>query len=98
VDGDVLSDAVVVYLGYGVERIPAESDARLIEKYGDEAEVLGRKVKGILSDLNSITPDWSVHSLDSGTKWALEQLKRRHGNLSADAMSALGWAFSWWWR
>lgn len=98
-DQNVLSLAVMCFLGYGTEKYPSESPSRLVDEFGPEmATKLEPEVKQLLDELNSIKPDWSSQSLVMAGAWAKEEMHRSHPGLNEGALDALEWVFTWWWR
>lgn len=98
-DQNVLSMAVVRFLGYGAEKYPDESPSRLVDEFGLEmASKLESEVRQLLDELNSLKPDWSSQSLVMAGAWAKEEMRRAHPYLNEKALEALEWAFTWWWR
>jgi hypothetical protein len=94
-----INTAIPLYIGYGIAPYPKEDISRLVSEFGsDVAQQLEAKVKQLLDELNQIKPDWNSHSLQSGAKWASEQLKRKYPELDPTSIAALEWAFSWWWK
>lgn len=98
-NSNVLSRALVAYLGYGIDRFPKEDMSRLISTFGEELSTkLRPQVQEILAELGQLKPNWEVHTLESSGAWAKQEMKKRHPNLDNDALDALGWTFTWWWR
>src|SRR5690242_13454667 len=94
---NLISEALSLYVGYGITSFPKEDVSRLKEKFdSDVALRLEKEIKLILEDLDSIKPDWKSHSLVSGSKWAVEELRHLHPELNSKAVEALEWIFSWW--
>jgi hypothetical protein len=98
-DSDVLSEAVVAYLGYKRERSPridaAAADAAAV-RIGSPART--STVEQLVAESLAIPVDWSRTSPgDAGRKVAAE-MKRRHPGLSDLAADALGWNFTFQWR
>lgn len=95
----VISLAVVRFLGYGRTTHPDEDSMRLVDEFGAEtASKLEPDVRRLLDDLNNLKPDWSAHSLVTAGAWAKEKMRRGHPELDQEALDALEWAFTWWWR
>jgi hypothetical protein len=90
-----LSTAVQVYLGYGAAPFPREDSGVVRVRYGS---ALLKRVEAVAQDAGSLRPDWETHSLLSAKDWAESELKQRHPDLNDAAISALGWAFSYWWK
>jgi hypothetical protein len=96
---DVLSRAVQLYLGYGSASYPQEDAAAVTEEFGAErgAQILWR-AQSVIRDAGDLRPDWKTHSLGSAKEWAEGEMKARYPDLTNGALSALGWAFSYWWK
>jgi predicted polyphosphate/ATP-dependent NAD kinase len=94
-----VSRAVVLYLGHGIANYAEENVGRVVEEFGKEkTKFLEREVTDILAELNAITPNWNVHTLESAASWVRDQMKSSHAELDDKALDALEWAFTWWWR
>jgi len=91
--------AVVRFLGYGRTIHPVEDLTQLVGEFGIETtSKLEPDIRQLLDDLNNLKPDWSVHSLVTAGAWAKEEMSRSHPELNQEALDALEWAFTWWWR
>jgi hypothetical protein len=98
-DSNMLSLAVTRFLGYGMAAYPDENPARLIEEFGAQAaSKLESDVRLLLDELNNLKPDWSMHSLVTAGAWAKDNMRCSHPELNQEALDALEWAFTWWWR
>lgn len=96
---DALSLAVIRFLGYGKAAHPEEDSTRLMDEFGVVAgSKLEPEVRQLLDELNGLKPDWSAHSLVTAGAWAKEEMRRSHPELNHEALDALEWAFTWWWR
>lgn len=93
-----INEAIALYLGYGVEKFPVENEERILVAYGESGLKIVHAVKAIMLDLSEIRLDWSAHSLESGTAWAVNRMAMKYPQLDSRGLSALAWAFSWWWR
>lgn len=98
-DSNMLSLAVTRFLGYGMATYPDENPARLVDEFGAQAaSKLEMDVRLLLGELNNLKPDWSMHSLASAGAWARNNMHHSHPDLNQEALDALEWAFTWWWR
>ncbi len=98
-DSNLLSAAVTRFLGYGLSTFPDEDPARLVEAFGTKtATQLESDVTMLLEEFGQLKPDWSTHSLVTAGAWAKDNMRRSHPELSQEALDALEWAFTWWWR
>jgi len=96
---DALSLAVTAFLGYGSANHPMEQPERLLDVFDSkQAHELEVEVRALLDELNKLQPDWSSLSLAEAGTWASNEMHRRHPELNQDALKALKWAFTWWWR
>jgi hypothetical protein len=94
-----LNEALVIYVGYGVERFPKDDAARLLPYFNQERSAqLVSEIRRILSDFNELRPDWTALSLDAAEIWARHEIAKRHPQLDDGSLKALGWVFTWWWR
>jgi hypothetical protein len=94
-----INEALPIYLGVGVSSFPKKSVARLVASFGhSEAARLAAEADALIAELSALTPDWSRHSLVSGTDWAITQLRRAHPDLDDAAARALDWEFSYGWK
>lgn len=95
----IFSDALVSYLGYKTGTSPIEGTERLIAKMGQQfAEKNLPVIQKILQDLNSIKVDWSSATLQEGALKARDEISKKYPNLNSDALDALAWTYSWWWK
>jgi len=92
-----LNEAIPLYVSVGLSPYPKEDGARLLDRYGsEEGNAVLKEVLALMSELQSIEPDWEYHSLISGARWAVNQLKINHENLTDECGAALEWIYSWW--
>jgi hypothetical protein len=98
-DTDVLSEAVVAYLGYKRERSPridaAAADAAAARN-GSPPRT--STVEELVAESLTIPVDWSRTSLGDAGRQVAAEMKRRHPELSDLAADALGWNFTFQWR
>ena len=72
---------------------------RLTERFGDDLGLdLVQYSEAVLAELYSLPPDWSRDDLRSATEKAVGRVRSSHPELSAEALTALGWSFSWDWK
>lgn len=96
---DDLSKAVQLYLGYGSASFPQEDAQAVTAEFGPElgASLLWR-AQSVLGEAGDLQPDWETQSLTSAKDWAEREIRTRHPGLTDAAVSAIGWAFSYWWK
>lgn len=96
---DELSRAVVLYLGHGQSPWPRHDEGSVVQAFGpDHAGPLMNEIKHLQAELDSLEVDWSMHTLDWAGEAAREELHRLHPDLSAAALDALAWQFTYEWR
>lgn len=96
---DEINDALVAYLGFGQSSFPQADSTRVVTQLG--AAVAGRcepTVQALLAELGQIEVDWAQHSLASAGQLARKEMQRRHPELSAQALDALSWKFTYDWQ
>jgi hypothetical protein len=94
-----LNEALPVYLGVGVSSYPVERVERLVAAFGrTEGTRLAAEADALIAELFRLTPDWTHHTLLSGTEYAVAALRRAHPELDDAAAKALGWHFSFSWK
>lgn len=94
-----LNDAIVRFTGYGKAIHPMENKELVAEIFSSKEwpQILER-LDSIIGELNQLKPDWSSCSLAQAGKWAKAEMKSKHPELNEDALNALEWTFTWWWR
>lgn len=90
---DELGPQLNLYFSRGLSPIPKINRAGVLLAYG--ATSLER-VEKLAEEVGSLTLDWAVHDLASGTEWAIREMRHRHPDLDEQSARALGWAFSYW--
>lgn len=96
---DLLSKAIVLFIGFGEAFAPDHDATRLVREFGaTEAAVLEPKVRAILDELGTTRVNWSKHTLVSAEQEVLATMHARHPGLSEEALRALGWDFTFFWR
>jgi hypothetical protein len=93
------SNAVVCYLGYKIEKTPSESIPRLKLLMGEVyADANIQRLQELLTDLNEIQVDWSATTLKEGAYKARLEIAKKYPDLKGNALDALEWTYSWWWK
>jgi len=94
-----LSQAVVLFLGFGSAPSPRHDSDCLAKAFGTvRGAELETEVDALLTELGKINVDWSVHSLVSSGKIAADYMRAGHPDLSDAALEALAWKFTFDWR
>jgi hypothetical protein len=93
------SEAVILLLGRGISPYPKRDPERLTQRFGEELGLdLVQYSEAVLAELYAEPPDWSTDDLKSATENAVQRIRSGHPELSDEALSALGWSFSWDWK
>lgn len=94
-----LSEALIIYVGWGSSRAPKSDDSRIIERFGpSKGKSLLEALDVIFHDVNSMPIDWSTHTLVSAGQAARDHAHRKYPDLSDEALKALEWKFTFDWR
>lgn len=88
--------ALIAYLGYKRADSPQSDWQAVVDGIGmARAEAVEIPMLVILSELHEMKPDWTIHSLWSGSEWAVRELRKRHPELEESVVKPLVWAFSY---
>jgi hypothetical protein len=96
---DALSEAVILYLGYGDQAYPQRAGGRVNARFGllRGAQLVSRAKR--LDRIVGKTPvDWAVDDLPTATDRARRRATEAAPGLSGEALDALAWAFSYDWK
>jgi hypothetical protein len=89
-----LSEAVVLFIGFGSASAPCGDYERLIQRFGaPRGAALQSQVESLLLELDTVKVDWSKHSLASSGELVYTEMHARHPELSDTAPRALAWNF-----
>lgn len=93
------SRAIVTYVWSGSEPHPCTNERAVLDEFGepDGAELLSY-ADAVVMEMNQVTIDWSVHTLDSATDMYAADVRRRHPELTEAAVEMLRRAFSYWYK
>lgn len=92
---DDLSRAVVAYIGFNTELAPLISRERVVDVFGPErGEELLPTVEEIMTTANAVDIDWKSHDFKTAADVVVERVRERYPGLSADALKAIDWNFS----
>lgn len=94
-----LSEAVIAYLGKGRSSFPRTDEDAVATLAG----AVGRPdllatVKALVAECLAVPVDWTTRSLSEGGREAQAVMAERHPELSAAALEALYWMFTYNWR
>ncbi len=94
-----LSEAVIAYLGKGRSSFPRTDEDAVATLAG----AVGRPdllatVKALVAGCLAVPVDWTTRSLSEGGREAQAVMAERHPELSAAALEALYWTFTYNWR
>jgi hypothetical protein len=90
-----LSNAVILFLGFGSASSPRSDRARLVQEFGT---AIGSQVIALVDEAAQIQVDWSKHSLESAGNMVRNAMHSRHPDLSDGALRALAWRVTFDWR
>lgn len=94
-----LSEALVLYVGWGASRFPRMDASVVIGRFGQSRghqllETLGE----IFRDANAIPIDWSKETLVAAGHIARSNAHQQRPELSEEALKALEWKYTFDWR
>ncbi len=94
-----LNQAVVLFIGYGVNPFPRCDGEALIRAYGNPlGSDLSSTVIKLTNELNQIPFDWNQVNLVSAGGLVRAEMHSRHPELDDKALDALTWKFTYDWR
>ncbi|MFI6318358.1 hypothetical protein ACIBG8_12600 [Nonomuraea sp. NPDC050556] len=89
----MISRALVIYLTS--TPWPSRNGEAVAQALGPE---LLPALDALVQEMVAIPVDWENHTLESGTAWAREEMRRRHPDLTDEAVAALGGYFAYQWK
>jgi hypothetical protein len=94
-----ISNAVILFLGFGSASLPRRDHARLVQEFGTtQGTAIGSQVVALVDEVSKIQVDWSKHSPESAGDTVRTEMHARHPDLSDAALRALAWKFTFDWR
>ena len=94
-----LSQAVVLYLGFGKSNVPLRDETSVVQKWGIPAGTdLVERVRVVADHANQLKIDWSMTDLPGAERVVHEAMSRRYPELSNEALDAIAWKFTFDWR
>lgn len=90
---DALTAALKVYLGLPGSPWPRARSSEVVRDYG---EPIAAQVQLLISEAGGLEIDWQSHSPLSAMRWIEAEMRDRHPELSGEAITDLGWAWSYW--
>lgn len=95
-DGGVISEAVVVWTGFGQTPSPDRDLQRLVGHFGPEvATEVVPQLRALEDDFYSSAASHDIADLAEATESAASEFRERHPGLSEDAVRALAWCYSY---
>lgn len=96
---ETLSEAIVVWTGYGVTSFPQRDERRVAAQFGVEAAVeLVPLMAALQKDFYKSTAYNTVAGLAEMAAQAASEFRGRHRDLSDEAVEAFAWCYSWDWK
>ncbi|MGO9458309.1 MAG: hypothetical protein ACLP62_14895 [Acidimicrobiales bacterium] len=94
-ESDAISQAVVVWTGWGHTAWPARDDERLVEKFGEAGGLdLVPKVHALQEQFYESYANLKAHDLVEMGSLASERFRQLHPELANDAVEALAWCYT----
>ena|SRR5215469_18108742 len=96
VDAALVSDAIVVWTGWGDTSWPARDNARLVHRFGSQlAADLVPRIRQLEDDFYASDARFTVADLAEMGMVAASQFRQRHPETSEDAVQALAWCYTY---
>jgi len=91
-----ISNAIVVWTGWGYSSWPQRDEQRLIQEFGAErAGVLIHKLQELEEDFYSSNARFVAKDLAEMGQIASEQFRSKHPELAEEAIQALAWCYTY---
>jgi len=88
-----LSSALKVYFGLPGSPYPRAHPNEVMAVFGEQ---MVAQVEHLIGEVGALEVNWQSHSPLSAMRWVEAEMRHRHPELSSDAISNLGWAWSYW--
>jgi hypothetical protein len=93
-DAQRLSEAVVIWTGYGTRSWPSRSEDQLTKVYGDEALGLLHRLRELESEFYESEARYTAPDLASMGDAAARRFRQLHPELTTAAVEALAWCYT----
>jgi hypothetical protein len=95
VDPSVLSEALIVWTGFGDTAWPSRDERRLVERYGaDSATALFPRLRELEDDFYASDARDHAKDLAEMGDLAKAEFRQRHPELTEEAAEALTWCYT----
>lgn len=95
-DARVLSEAIIVWTGWGDTPTPERDEQRLISRYGPEATLdLLPRLRRIEEEFYASDASFTAADLKDMGDVAAAQFHVMHPEITPDAVEALAWCYTW---
>jgi hypothetical protein len=96
VNASLLSEAIVVWTGWGQAPRPIRDEARLVDQFGsDTAADLMPGLRQLEDEFYASDAQFTVADLKEMGDVAADQFRRAHPEISDDAVRALAWCYTY---
>lgn len=96
VDASQVSNAIVVWTGWGTSSSPARDQARVTARFGEDIALnLLPVIRQLENEFYESDAKDTVHDLVEIGDAAAARFRRLHPDISADAVRALGWCYTY---
>jgi hypothetical protein len=91
-----LSEAIAIFIGFGVKPCPSPDESRLFVHSGKEkTQKLVPIIQKLFVEMDEVSVDWNSMNLNQATDHVVAVLHKKNPELSEIALKALGWLYSW---
>lgn len=91
---EVVSEALVVWIGYGQFSFPRPSNERVAAQFGDFGPDLMHVVRTVADDFFASDANRTARDLNEMERAATARFRRLHPEISARAIEALAWCYT----
>lgn len=95
---DLLSEGLLAYLQARTAASPQADEDAVLAVAGPDGAALLERVETVVSESLAVAVDWDVLSLGDAGRHAAAETGRHHPELSAEALDAIAWSFTFAWR
>lgn len=93
-DPKVISEAIIVWTGWGTHPIPVRDESLLVERFGEQAVDLLPVIKALEDDFYASDARHTAADTREMGEVASAQFRKLHPELTGDATRALAWCYT----
>lgn len=94
-DSARVSEAIVIWTGFGQAPTPSRDEERLVQRFGDEAVDLLPTVQRLEDDFYASDAHHVAIDLVEMARLAADDFRAQHPHISDEAVRALAWCYTY---